>query len=215
MNIFDILFGIAALASLIYSYYKGAIREIFSLLSLVLGFAGVIHFYPYGIKWINSVIKNPTFSQIVSFLIAFLMFIAFAYIINQLGKFVRLSLKLVELLWVDKVGGVICGIVKVIILACIISSFLIYFLPSNSPTLRTSKLIPYFASINNSIRILIPPNIKVIYAQKLNELKNFWKKRKFREKYRSHISSVREYRNFLKKQVQDFSFLKKEGKVEH
>ncbi|MGA1871067.1 MAG: CvpA family protein [bacterium] len=180
--IFDVLIILIGVAGIIYGIFKGLIRELFSILALVLGFAGVIHLYPLGIQWITHVVKHPIISQVVSLLISFVVFIAFAFVINQVGKLVRFSMKVVKLLWVDRIGGALCGVVKVILLGCIISSFLIYFLPSNSKTLRTSHFMPYFTALNDTIRILIPPNIKMIYTEKLNTLKSFWKKRKFQPK---------------------------------
>ena len=171
MNILDILMLIGILGSLGYSLYRGLINEIFALLSLIIGTVAATRFYMVLSKYVAYLILNQLISRVLSYLIIFIVVLV---VIRFAGKLLKLTIKKLDLIWVDRIGGALCGVIKALVIISIITFFLIYALPPTNKTLRTSRLIPYMDKLNSIILRLTPPKIKERYSQKLLELKNFW-----------------------------------------
>ena len=139
MNILDVIFLILILGSVIYSLIRGLVREIFSFLSIILGFLGASYGYASVAAWLGRWIENQTLTQILGFA---LLFILIALLISLLGKALASLVKKMDLSWVDRLGGAAFGLLKAILLIAIILLVLTAFLPPQSKLILESKISP-------------------------------------------------------------------------
>lgn len=139
MNPLDMAFlGIMGL-SLLYSTWKGFVRDVFSLVGILGGFLVAARFYPVVTSWLRAWVTPQWAAALLAcaclFLVTFLG-------ISLLGRMLWGSLKLLGLGWLDRVAGFGFGALKGVILCIGVLAALIGFLPSRTPVLADSRLAP-------------------------------------------------------------------------
>jgi len=171
MNTLDILFLVLTGASVLYSLIRGFVREIFALLSLILGFFGASYGYLSAANWLRRWMENETLTHILGFILLFLL-VALSVIL--LGKVFSRLVKKMDLSWADRLGGAAFGFVKAIFLIAIILLVLTAFLPPKSKILSESKVSPNALAIARGLSFLVPEKLRALYVQKERELKKYW-----------------------------------------
>ena len=171
MNILDVIFLILILGSVIYSLIRGLVREIFSFLSIILGFLGASYGYASVAAWLGRWIENQTLTQILGFA---LLFILIALLISLLGKALASLVKKMDLSWADRLGGAAFGLLKAILLIAIILLVLTAFLPPQSKLILESKISPRIMAIARGLAVLIPKKFYALYEEKEKDLKKYW-----------------------------------------
>lgn len=119
MNYLDIIIAVSLLYGLIKGFKNGLIKEITSLLALIIGVYIAINFSDYLIPKINSFLKGfekfvPIISFIILFIITFFSIKIFGYIIDKFTKIIALG-------FVSRLLGGFFGLLKTLV----ILSFLI------------------------------------------------------------------------------------------
>lgn len=124
MNYIDVVFGIILIIAAIQGFRKGLIVGLASVAALVLGIWGAIKFS----DWTAGFITDITGSQSKSLTtIAFIVtFIVIVILIHILAKLLENAAKAVALGFLDRLGGIIFGMLK---FAVILSIFLLFFDP--------------------------------------------------------------------------------------
>jgi membrane protein required for colicin V production len=171
MNGLDIVFLILIGASVLYSVIRGLVREIFSFLSIILGFFGASCAYAAMSDWLRRWVENETLAQILGFAI---LFILIALSINLLGMVLTRLVKKMDLSWADRLGGAAFGFLKAILLIAIILLMLTAFLPPKSKLLSESKISPIALTIARQLSYLVPERFRALYTTKEKELKKYW-----------------------------------------
>lgn len=171
MNTLDVIFLVLIGASVIYSLIRGLVREIFSFLSLILGFFGASYGYSAMANWLKRWVENEILAQILGFAILFLLI---ALAISLLGKALSGLVKKVDLGWADRVGGAAFGFLKAVLLIAIILLVLTAFLPPKSKVITESKISPTALAIARGLSILVPEKFRVAYSEKEKALKKYW-----------------------------------------
>jgi len=171
LNTLDVIFLILIGASVFYSFIQGLVREIFFLLSIVLGFFGAGYGYSSLAQWLKRWVANDTVTQILSFAVLFLLI---ALGLSLLGKFLSRLLHKGGLGLADRLGGAAFGFLKAILLIAIILLVLTAFLPPKSKILSQSKISPAVLSIAKTLSFLVPQRFQDLYAQKEKELRRYW-----------------------------------------
>ena len=171
MNTLDVVFLILIAASVIYSLIRGLVREIFSFLSLILGFFGASYGYSALANWLKRWVENEILAQILGFAILFLLL---ALAISLLGKALSGLVKKMDLGWADRVGGAAFGFLKAVLLIAIILLVLTAFLPPKSKVITESKISPAALAIARGLSILVPEKFRVAYSEKEKALKKYW-----------------------------------------
>ncbi len=117
MTGFDSIVLAVVVFSVIYSTIKGMVREIFSLLALVIGYLVAIHFQDNLAKLIVTWVSSDTVSTILSFFILFIISLMF---VASLGILVKKYLHRSNTIsgW-DRVLGSVFGFVKGIVIIII------------------------------------------------------------------------------------------------
>ena len=191
MNGLDIVLIIIVTASVIYSLFRGLVREVFSLLSIILGFMAAIRLYPVPASILLTWIDNSVIAHILGFV---LTFIAVSILISLLGRLVRKFVKFARLESGDRLLGAVFGLLKGVFVVTVLILALILFLPPAHPVLTQSKLSPYFITLGEVSLSMIP-----------DELKKSVRKKK--ESFSLYSYSYRIERLLLSKQERFFKIL--------
>lgn len=120
MNLIDILIWVVLLIFAVKGFMKGFVREVCSLLGLIVGgwaaftyyrsFAGVLQSYSH-------------FSHTITLFLSFgLIFLAFGLFFFLLGYLITVLLKVVFLGSVNRIGGVFLGVLQGSLMLCILFS---------------------------------------------------------------------------------------------
>ena len=176
MNTLDVIFLILIGASVLYSLIRGLVREIFSFLSIILGFFGASYGYSTVAQWLKRWITNETLAHILAFAI---LFIIIALVIGLLGRVLSRLIHKGGLGWADRMGGAAFGFLKAVFLVAIIILVLTAFLPPKSTILLESRVSPAALAIARGLSFLVPEKFHQLYAQKEKELKKHWAIKEF------------------------------------
>lgn len=171
MNNLDIVFIVIIGASILYSLIRGLVREIFSFLSIILGFFAASYGASSSANWLRRWVENETLAQILGFAI---LFILVALSISLLGKALSRLVKKMDLGWADRLGGASFGFLKAILLIAIILLVLTAFLPPKSKTISNSQISPVAVTIARGLSYLVPEKLRALYMEKEKELKKYW-----------------------------------------
>ncbi len=122
MNYIDIALAIILVYGLVKGFMKGFVIEITSLLSLVLGVYGAIHFSYFIGDWLKTKVSwEGNTLQVASFALTFLVIL---FAISMIGKLVTKLMDVAALGLLNKIAGAIFGAVKVgLIISVLINMF--------------------------------------------------------------------------------------------
>ncbi len=171
MNTLDIVFLLLIGGSILYSLIRGLVREIFSFLSIILGFFGASYAYLFVSNWLKRWVENGTLAQILGFAILFFLIVLG---VSLLGKAFSGLVKKMDLWWADRLGGAAFGFLKAILLIAIILLVLTAFLPSKNKMLSESKISPSVLAIARGLSLLVPEKLHTLFSEKENELRKYW-----------------------------------------
>ncbi|MFQ6077408.1 MAG: CvpA family protein, partial [Candidatus Bathyarchaeia archaeon] len=73
MSWLDLVILSILLINFIYSLSKGAVREVFSLVALFVGYVAASKTHAYGAAYLLLVLKNPTLARVISFVAVFIL----------------------------------------------------------------------------------------------------------------------------------------------
>jgi membrane protein required for colicin V production len=122
MNYIDLFLGIILILAAIQGFRKGFIVEAASLAALILGIWGAIKFSDWTADFISR--KFNFHSEYLSIIAFILVFIGIVVLISMLGKVLDSVVKAVALGFLNRLAGIIFGVLKV---AVILSIFLLLF----------------------------------------------------------------------------------------
>jgi membrane protein required for colicin V production len=124
MNYIDLIFGIILILAAIQGFRKGFIVEIASLAALILGIWGAVNFSDWTAGYISRTFDyHSKFLGTMAFLVTFIVIVI---LVSILGKILDGAIKAVALGFLNRLAGIIFGILKV---AVILSVLLLLFDP--------------------------------------------------------------------------------------
>lgn len=140
MSPLDIVVLIVLGIFIVRGLWIGFIRQLASLIALVLGFIIAGRYYDESARFISPFIENQQLGFLLTYGLIFIMvFVATIFI----GLGFRKVAQLVLLGWFDKSLGGVFGAAKGMFLACIVFMVLAVFISGSSPLFRNSFFYPY------------------------------------------------------------------------
>lgn len=170
MNFLDIVIFIIIFALSIYGLIRGFVKEIVSIISIVLGLSIALHWYEKAAQYLTF-LKNQNQQNILGFII---VFIGASLILSLLGKLVSMVLKGINIGCLNHLFGLILGFVKGVVVVCVILLVLVSFLPPSNKVLAESQLAPTIISLTKIIAALAPSGLKEQFTVNLDKLKKVW-----------------------------------------
>jgi len=154
MNFLDIIIIICFIPAIIGGLINGLVRQLATLTSLLLGIWAGWHFSELLAQWIRNWFNtNNNIINIISFAI---IFIGVLILVNLIGKALSGVVKFALLGWLDKLLGVIFGLIKY----CFILSVIIYFINSIN---NLYEIIPAHNFTSSSLYPIIEPIAPAIF----------------------------------------------------
>lgn len=174
MNALDIvLIGVLAL-SMLYSGWRGFIRDLFSILAFVGGMLIALRYYYIGQALIYRWVSHPHFSRILGFA---LIFLASSLMIWLSGRILRGTVRAIHMSWIDRWAGFLFGLLKGIIIAGIFLIILWGILPSQSKLVQNSRLSPIILKVIKGVSSLFPEGIRSPWDREKDKIDKYRKER--------------------------------------
>ncbi|MEW6618202.1 MAG: CvpA family protein [bacterium] len=162
MNPLDIFFLVIIIISMVFGLFRGLIKEVFSLLSIIAGIIVANLLYSKIALFLIRFIKSSFWADIIAY---GLIFLIVCVLINLIGVFLQKTLKKLSLNWLDRVGGIAFGFVRGVIIAVIIVIILAK-LPFANKLINSSQIIPHLYWVVKILLAFLPRQ----FASIINEL---------------------------------------------
>ncbi len=160
MNYIDIVLGILLIISAIRGFHKGFIVEVASLLALVLGIWGAIHFSEFvGDYIVETFDYQPDYLNLISFMFTFVVIVI---VVHILGNALEQIINVLALGLINHLAGLLFGILKT---ALILSIILIFFDKIDDNTKILSEDVKEESRVYEPIKSLVPTILPFL---------NFW-----------------------------------------
>ena len=167
MTFFDwIIIGIVCFFS-VKSLIRGAAREIFSLLALLLAGFAASRYSPLVIPFLQPYITSKWAQTIAACVIIFLA----AYIVvNIIGWLVSKLLKAIQLSMLDNFAGAFIGAAKAYIIICCVIIIVLLF-PQGTKVIHDSALSSYSVPFITRAAVFFPDPLRAMLQEKIRSLK--------------------------------------------
>jgi len=174
MNLLDWSFIIIIGVSAIYGLFKGLIKEVVSLLAVIIGLILASRFY----EGISSLLKNLGLGeQAAKILSFFVLFIVIFIAIVLIGRLIHKFVHAIFLGWLNRLGGIGFGFIRGIIVSSIIIIILTITLSEKAPILTQSKLTPHIMSVSKVLLSFVPEDLQKRFMEQEKKLREFWDKK--------------------------------------
>jgi membrane protein required for colicin V production len=173
MNPFDIITTVILGYSSIRGLFRGLVKELSSVVGVLGGFYAAYSYYPTVSELTSGFISDSAYRNIFGF---FVIFCAVFVIISIVGVIIKYLLNVAFLGWVDRIGGVMFGVVKGILIVSVLFIALTAFLPKGAPLIKRSHMAPHALWLSENMARAVPQDLKRQFWDKLQDLKKTWKK---------------------------------------
>lgn len=174
MNLLDVILIAVIAFSSVYGLFKGLVKEVISLLALIIGLIGASRFYEGASPLLKDLGLGEQVARILSFIILFIViFVALILI----GKLIHKLVHAIFLGWLNRLGGIGFGFIRGIIVSGIIIMILTIILSEKAPILSESKLTPHIMSISKVLVSLVPDDLQKRFMEREKKLREFWERK--------------------------------------
>ena len=167
LNGIDIVIIIILGASAIYSTVKGFVKDIFSLLAVILGVVASLVLYRMGAQLMEGFIASEQIRNTISFAVIFLIV---AVTISIVGILVSKIIKSVELTFYDRLAGFAFGLLKGFLIVAVIVVVVTSIMPRAA---SNSQLVPYVARVIDLVTDVLPSDYRDSVDDTRNRLREF------------------------------------------
>jgi membrane protein required for colicin V production len=168
MNFFDAIVIVTMVFCLFWGLYRGALKELFSVIGLYLGFYAAFHFYT-DLSRISSTWVSETFALKP---LCFLIILACVFIaVVNIGTVILYVLKFKSSGLTQRLMGALLGGFKGIVMVSLLFVLVAVFLPEETTVLKGSLLSPNLAGISEIIVPTLSKKINADFEYKLAGLR--------------------------------------------
>jgi membrane protein required for colicin V production len=171
MNPFDIVIIVIVGYSLVRGLFRGLVKEVSSIIGVFGGFYAAYTYYGLLSRLLSKLIHDIAYLNILSFMIIFCIVLI---VVSILGVIIKYLLNIAFLGWVDRIGGVVFGITKGVLVVSVIFISLTAFLPKGSAFIKNSMLAPHVSWVSEKMAKVVSKEMKKDFVTKLGELKKEW-----------------------------------------
>ena len=174
MNLLDVILIVVIAFSSVYGLFKGLVKEVISLLALIIGLIGASRFYEGASPLLKNLGLGEQAAGILSFIILFIVvFVALILI----GKLIHKLVHAIFLGWLNRLGGIGFGFIRGIVVSGIMIMILTIILSEKAPILSESKLTPHIMSISKVLVSLVPEDLRKRFMEREKKLREFWERK--------------------------------------
>lgn len=173
INPVDIGIGVIIAFCVIRGFFRGFIKEIFSLAGALAGFyIACIYFTDAAALLVRYAPALP-YRNVISFIV---IFIAVFVGVSLLGLGIKYLLNIVFLGWVDRIFGVLFGTAKGVLISAMVLLGLAAFAPQFASIISSSRLGPEVTRISEKMIAVVPPAVRRQFLNKIEVFKKSWHK---------------------------------------
>ena len=172
MNPFDVFIIIVICYSVVRGLFRGLVKEVSSIFGVLGGFYAAYSYYPMVARILAGLVINPSYRNILSFLVVFCLVLL---IISILGVVIKYLLNVAFLGWIDRLCGLCFGLIKGVLIVTVLFIILTTFLPKGAPLIKKSVLSPHVIWISEKMVNVVSDEMKRDFFSKLEEFKKEWK----------------------------------------
>ena len=173
MNLLDVILIVVIAFSSVYGLFKGLVKEVISLLAVIIGLIGASRFYEGASPLLKDLGLGEQVAKILSF---FVLFIVIFIALILIGKLMHKLIHAIFLGWLNRLGGIGFGFIRGIIVSGIIIMILTIILSEKAPILSESKLTPHIMSISKVLVSLVPDDLQKRFMEREKKLREFWER---------------------------------------
>lgn len=167
MNVLDLVIAVVLAVSCLYGLVRGFVRIAIGVAGLIVSLALALRFAARGTDWFGGAIGSPELARLAAFLAVLLAgLLATAAVAWVVWKLVRAA----NIDWVDRLAGAFVGLVGSAFLVCGLLVALTTFLPSGSPVLTRSTLVPFAIHVADMAAGVLPPEMERTYRERRRAL---------------------------------------------
>lgn len=171
INPVDIGIGVIIAFCVIRGFFRGFIKEIFSLAGALAGFyIACIYFTDAAALLVRWAPVLP-YVNVIGFIA---IFITVFVLVSLLGAGIKYLLNIVFLGWVDRIFGVVFGAAKGILIGAMVLLGLTAFAPQVASMITSSSLAPDVTRISEKMIGIVPPAVKRQFLGKIEVFKKTW-----------------------------------------
>jgi membrane protein required for colicin V production len=171
MNALDIAIIVIVGTTFVMSLFRGLVKEVFALGSLILGFVIANATYVYPAEFLRPYVHSDATVKVLGYV---LVFVGASIAIRLLGTFAEKFVRKVLLGWANHLGGAVFGFLKGCLIVSVILMLVTSFMPK-SVILQESTLTPYVLSTVSWVARVSTPEIKEKFKATRQELEKIWK----------------------------------------
>lgn len=168
MNYLDIFLCVLIAFFAIRSTLRGAIRELFSLLALIVGVIVSSRYYAMVAALLTPYIDNQLARTIIScsgiFILVYIGINIAGWLVTKFINFIRLSP-------LDRLAGFFVGTAKGYLISCLFIIMLLMLAPPGSKLLRGSRVSVQSIPFIEKLLIIFPAPFKTTIMERIQELK--------------------------------------------
>lgn len=172
MNPFDILVVVIVGYGLVRGLFRGLVKEVASIIGVLGGFYLAFSYYRNLGAYLGWLTAKESYQLIFGFLI---IFCGVLIMVAGLAMIIKYLLKIVYMGWADRVGGVIFGLIKGVLIVSIFFLMLTAFLPKDVGLMKNSLLAPHIAWVSERLAKVVSEEMKANFTSRLKDLKKAWK----------------------------------------
>ena len=172
MNPFDILVVVIVGYGLVRGLFRGLVKEVASIIGVIGGFYLAYSYYSLIGTHLGLLTSNESYQMIIGFLI---IFCGVLIIVAGLAMIIKYLLKIAYLGWVDRIGGLVFGAIKGVLIVSILFLMLTAFLPKDAGLMKNSILAPHISMVSEKLAKVVSSDMKKNFTARLKELKKAWK----------------------------------------
>lgn len=175
INPVDIGVAVIIAFCVVRGFFRGFIKEVFSLIGALAGFYVACIYFTDAAKLLIRWAPTLPYLNIISFIA---IFIGVFILISLLGVGIKYLLNIVFLGWVDRVCGVLFGAGKGVLICSMVLLALTAFMPQFESMIKSSTLAPETMRISEEMISIVPPAVKRQFLDKIEVFKKTWQTEK-------------------------------------
>jgi len=175
MNPVDIGIAVIIAFCVIRGFFRGFIKEVFSLVGALAGFFIACIYYADAATYLMRWLPAFAYLNIMSFVG---IFIAVFILISLLGTGIRHLLNIVFLGWVDRACGILFGATKGVLIGSMLLLALTVFVPQSAWMIKSSKLAPEVTRVSEKMIGIVPPTVKQQFLANIEVFRKTWQTEK-------------------------------------
>lgn len=154
----DILIASILAISVLVGFFRGAIKEILTVVSWIGAIFLTILLFPLGKSIISNFVQQPLLVDLITYVIVFIVFLvvlsAFTCVLSSVVKSSVLAMP-------NRIGGALFGILRgILILVTLDFGISQYILQDYEEYVKQSKLRPYIKDTSKMIFIMLPESLR-------------------------------------------------------